>query len=84
MPRNASVVSILRLDSTYCVIWQNRNYACYERCNTELRIEIGKHTGKNRKMFSIDIQGGQKWVWAPGKIFSGSPATADRLNFFTR
>jgi len=54
--------SRLYLAFFYCVTWQNRNYAFYERRNTELRIEIGNNTGKNRKMFSIDIQDGREWV----------------------
>jgi len=33
-------------------------------------------------MFSIDMQGGREWVWAPGKNFSGPPAKADQLNVF--
>jgi hypothetical protein len=37
-----------------------------------MRIEIGNNTGKNRKMFSIDIQGGREWVWTPGKFFGPS------------
>jgi len=82
VPRNASVVSILLLDGTfaffYCVVWQTRKYVCYERHNTELRFEIGNNTGKNMKMFSMDIQGDRE------KTFSGPPATADRLNLFTR
>jgi len=78
-------VSIFCLDFTfaffYCVVWQARNYVCYERHNTELWIEIVNNTGKNRKMFSLHIQGGREWICAPGNKFSSPPATADRLNF---